>query len=109
MLSGLVLSDLTFVHIGNSDCLQDNRIINFWKRWQQFTILHKFRYCRKWFVCLFADSSFKIFCFVFREYKFTRNDRILYFFNNFDDFMNEEAQWIQSEKIKPRQKAPIYA
>jgi len=49
-VSGLILSDLTFVHIGNSDYLQDDRIINFWKRWQQFTILHKLRYCRKWFV-----------------------------------------------------------
>ncbi|UJR23689.1 hypothetical protein I4U23_026671 [Adineta vaga] len=87
---GLILSDLTFVHIGNSDYLQDDRIINFWKRWQQFTILHKLRYCRKW------------------EYKFIRNDRILYFFNNFDDYMNEEAQWIQSEKIKPRQKPVTY-
>ncbi|CAF3900221.1 unnamed protein product [Rotaria sp. Silwood2] len=88
---GLILSDLTFVHIGNSDYLQEDRIINFWKRWQQFTILHKLRYCRKW------------------EYKFVRNDRILYFFNNFDDYMNEEAQWIQSEKIKPRQKTNPYA
>ncbi|UJR25198.1 hypothetical protein I4U23_006551 [Adineta vaga] len=88
---GLILSDLTFVHIGNTDYLQDGRTINFWKRWQQFTILHKLRYCRKW------------------EHKFTRNDRILYFFNNFDDYMNEDAQWIQSEKIKPRQKANPYA
>ncbi|CAF3622739.1 unnamed protein product [Rotaria sordida] len=88
---GLILSDLTFVHIGNSDHLQDGRTINFWKRWQQFTILHKLRYCRKW------------------EYKFIRNDRILYFFNNFDDYMNEDAQWIQSEKIKPRQKTNPYA
>ena len=47
--------------------------------------------------------------FVFREYKFIRNDRILYFFNNFDDYMNEDAQWIQSEKIKPRQKTNPYA
>ncbi len=44
-----------------------------------------------------------------REYKFIRNDRILYFFNNFDDYMNEDAQWIQSEKIKPRQKLNSYA
>ncbi|CAF0731973.1 unnamed protein product [Rotaria sp. Silwood1] len=88
---GLILSDLTFVHIGNTDCLQDSQTINFWKRWQQFTILHKLRYCRKW------------------EYKFTRDDRILYFFNNFDDYMNEDAQWIQSEKIKPRQKTNPYA
>ncbi|CAF3424007.1 unnamed protein product [Rotaria socialis] len=88
---GLILSDLTFVHIGNVDYLPDGRTVNFWKRWQQFTILHKLRYCRKW------------------EYKFTRNDRILYFFNNFDDYMNEDAQWIQSEKIKPRQKTNPYA
>ena len=47
--SGLILSDLTFVHIGNTDYLQDGRTVNFWKRWQQFTILHKLRYCRKWF------------------------------------------------------------
>lgn len=44
-----------------------------------------------------------------REYKFVRNDRILYFFNNFDDYMNEDAQWMQSEKIKPRQKATPHA
>lgn len=53
---GLILSDLTFIHIGNSDFLQDDRIVNFWKRWQQFTILHKLRYCRKWFV--FKKDSF---------------------------------------------------
>ncbi|CAF1195778.1 unnamed protein product [Adineta ricciae] len=88
---GLILSDLTFVHIGNTDYLPDGRTVNFWKRWQQFTILHKLRYCRKW------------------EHKFIRNDRILYFFNNFDDYMNEDAQWIQSEKIKPRQKSNPYA
>jgi len=103
----LILSDLTFVHIGNSDYLQDNRIINFWKRWQQFTILHKLRYCRKWFV--FKIIIIIVNAFFFREYKFVRNDRILYFFNNFDDYMNEEAQWIQSEKIKPRQKINPYA
>ena len=50
--SGLILSDLTFIHIGNADYLQDDRIVNFWKRWQQFTILHKLRYCRKW--CVFT-------------------------------------------------------
>ena len=56
-LSGLILSDLTFVHIGNADYLQDNRTINFWKRWQQFTILHKLRYCRKWFVLSNQENS----------------------------------------------------
>lgn len=36
--SGLVLSDLTFVHIGNPDYLNDG-VINFSKRWQQHTIV----------------------------------------------------------------------
>ncbi len=34
---GLVLQDLTFVHIGNPDTF-DNKV-NFAKRWQQFNIL----------------------------------------------------------------------
>lgn len=35
---GLVLQDLTFVHIGNPDLLQDGSI-NFSKRWQQYNIV----------------------------------------------------------------------
>jgi hypothetical protein len=50
-----------------------------------------------------------LFLFSFREYKFIRNDRILFFLNNFDDYMNEDAQWMQSEKIKPRRKTNSYA
>ena len=34
---GLVLQDLTFVHIGNSDYVKDK--VNFAKRWQQYNIL----------------------------------------------------------------------
>ena len=34
---GLVLQDLTFVHIGNSDYVKDR--VNFAKRWQQYNIL----------------------------------------------------------------------
>ncbi len=61
-------------------------------------------------VCLFVFlEATKTLLNLFREHKFTRNDRILYFFNNFDDYMNEDAQWIQSEKIKPRQKTNPYA
>ena len=61
-------------------------------------------------VCFFKkNKKIILIYFVFREHKFTRNDRILYFFNNFDDYMNEDAQWIQSEKIKPRQKTNPYA
>lgn len=35
---GLVLQDLTFVHIGNPDYLPDGSI-NFSKRWQQYNIV----------------------------------------------------------------------
>jgi hypothetical protein len=38
---GLVLQDLTFVHIGNPDTIEDR--INFAKRWQQFNILVGYR------------------------------------------------------------------
>lgn len=45
---GLVLQDLTFVHIGNSDFLQDRSggYVNFSKRWQQYNIvinMHRWR------------------------------------------------------------------
>lgn len=36
--SGLVLQDLTFVHIGNPDYLEED-MINFSKRWQQYNIV----------------------------------------------------------------------
>lgn len=36
--SGLVLQDLTFVHIGNPDYLSEG-VINFSKRWQQHNIV----------------------------------------------------------------------
>ena len=45
--SGLILQDLTFVHIGNPDYLHDD-VINFAKRWQQFNILDNMKRFRKW-------------------------------------------------------------
>ena len=48
---GLVLQDLTFVHIGNPDKLPDGNI-NFSKRWQQFHILNNMKRFRKWSVML---------------------------------------------------------
>lgn len=44
--SGLVLQDLTFVHIGNSDLLPDGTI-NFSKRWQQFNIVENMKRFKK--------------------------------------------------------------
>ncbi|XP_063983968.1 guanine nucleotide-releasing factor 2 isoform X3 [Diachasmimorpha longicaudata] len=80
---GLVLQDLTFVHIGNSDLLPDGTI-NFSKRWQQFNIVENMKRFKK--------------C----TYSFKKNERIITFFNNFSDFLCEEAMWQISESIKPR-------
>lgn len=44
--SGLVLQDLTFVHIGNSNLLPDGNI-NFSKRWQQFNIVENMKKFKK--------------------------------------------------------------
>lgn len=81
---GLILQDLTFVHIGNNDLLPDGNV-NFSKRWQQFNILldnmKRFKKC---------------------TYSFKKNEKIITFLNNFDSYYNEEALWCISEKIKPR-------
>uniref|UniRef100_A0A183EEK1 Ras-GEF domain-containing protein n=1 Tax=Gongylonema pulchrum TaxID=637853 RepID=A0A183EEK1_9BILA len=53
---GLVLQDLTFVHIGNSDYLQPEQcngkrnLLNYGKRWQQFAILDSIRRFKSWYV-----------------------------------------------------------
>lgn len=44
---GLVLQDLTFVHIGNSNLLSDG-MINFSKRWQQYNIVENMKRFKKW-------------------------------------------------------------
>ncbi|EZA53685.1 Guanine nucleotide-releasing factor, partial [Ooceraea biroi] len=80
---GLVLQDLTFVHIGNSDLLPDGTI-NFSKRWQQFNIVENMKRFKK------------------GMYSFKKHERIITFFNNFSDFLCEEAMWQISESIKPR-------
>ncbi|KAL5277479.1 RAPGEF1 family protein [Megaselia abdita] len=82
---GLVLQDLTFVHVGNPDYLREG-VINFSKRWQQYNIIvnmKKFKKC---------------------TYPFRRNERIIGFFENFEDFLDEEQMWQISENIKPRGK-----
>ncbi|XP_072752968.1 guanine nucleotide-releasing factor 2 isoform X2 [Anoplolepis gracilipes] len=80
---GLVLQDLTFVHIGNNDLLPDGTI-NFSKRWQQFNIVENMKRFKK------------------GMYSFKKHERIITFFNNFSDFLCEEAMWQISESIKPR-------
>lgn len=80
---GLVLQDLTFVHIGNPDLLPEG-CINFTKRWQQYHIMENMKRFYK------------------EQYKFKKNERILAMFNEFDDLLSEEAMWQVSESIKPR-------
>jgi Rap guanine nucleotide exchange factor 1 len=41
-------------------------------------------------------------CFSCRTYSFKKHERIIAFFNNFDEFLCEEAMWQISESIKPR-------
>ncbi|XP_016095996.1 rap guanine nucleotide exchange factor 1-like [Sinocyclocheilus grahami] len=79
---GLILQDLTFVHLGNPDLI--NRKINFSKRWQQFNILDTMRRFQQ------------------VHYDLKHNDDIVSFFNDFSDHLAEEALWELSLKIKPR-------
>ncbi|XP_052460735.1 rap guanine nucleotide exchange factor 1 isoform X2 [Carassius gibelio] len=79
---GLILQDLTFVHLGNPDLV--NGKINFSKRWQQFNILDTMRRFQQ------------------VHYDLKHNDDIVSFFNDFSDHLAEEALWELSLKIKPR-------
>ncbi|XP_056394551.1 rap guanine nucleotide exchange factor 1 [Hyla sarda] len=79
---GLILQDLTFVHLGNPDHIDGK--VNFSKRWQQFNILDSMRRFQQ------------------VHYEIRRNDDIISFFNDFSDHLAEEALWELSLKIKPR-------
>ncbi|KAI1904750.1 hypothetical protein AGOR_G00008910 [Albula goreensis] len=79
---GLILQDLTFVHLGNPDLIDGK--VNFSKRWQQFNILDSMRRFQQ------------------VHYELKRNDDIVSFFNDFSDHLAEEALWELSLKIKPR-------
>uniref|UniRef100_A0A3B3ZLX1 CRK SH3-binding GNRP n=1 Tax=Periophthalmus magnuspinnatus TaxID=409849 RepID=A0A3B3ZLX1_9GOBI len=78
---GLILQDLTFVHLGNPDLIEGK--VNFSKRWQQFNILDSMRRFQQ-------------------HYELKRNEDIVSFFNDFSDHLAEEALWELSLKIKPR-------
>ncbi|GMT35942.1 hypothetical protein PFISCL1PPCAC_27239, partial [Pristionchus fissidentatus] len=87
---GLVLQDLTFVHVGNQQYLTKDQVgerenlINYNKIWQQYAVLDSMRKFRLW------------------SYTFEKDDRILRFLNYFDKHLNEEETWQLSEQIKPR-------
>jgi len=79
---GLVLQDLTFVHIGNPDTFDGK--VNFAKRWQQFNILDNLMRFKK------------------KTYPFERKEEIIKFFGDFVDYWSEDQMWTVSETIKPR-------
>ncbi|XP_070689843.1 rap guanine nucleotide exchange factor 1-like isoform X2 [Pempheris klunzingeri] len=83
---GLILQDLTFVHLGNPDTLMtpQGSKVNFSKRWQQFNILDTLR-------------SYQHNC-----YSLQPNDEIISFFNDFSDHLAEEALWELSLRLRPR-------
>ncbi|CAF0874957.1 unnamed protein product [Brachionus calyciflorus] len=80
---GLILQDLTILHIANPDYLPSGNC-NFWKRWQQFNILERLRYFKR--------------C----NYNFKPNSKIQELFNDFKDYIGEDAQYTLSEQLKPR-------
>lgn len=82
---GLILTDITFVHLGNPDELQDGKI-NFVKRWQQFNILDSVRRFKE------------------ELYDFERSEKIMDYFNEYENHMDEDEMWEQSLVIHPRGK-----
>ncbi|XP_035514092.1 rap guanine nucleotide exchange factor 1-like [Morone saxatilis] len=83
---GLILQDLTFVHLGNPDMLMTSQgsKVNFSKRWQQFNILDTLRSYQQ------------------TRYSLQPNDDIISFFNDFSDHLAEEALWELSLRLRPR-------
>ncbi|XP_049435668.1 rap guanine nucleotide exchange factor 1-like isoform X3 [Epinephelus fuscoguttatus] len=83
---GLILQDLTFVHLGNPEMLMtsEGSKVNFSKRWQQFNILDTLRSYQQ------------------VPYALQPNDDIISFFNDFNDHLAEEALWDLSLRIRPR-------
>ncbi|XP_074527406.1 rap guanine nucleotide exchange factor 1-like [Halichoeres trimaculatus] len=83
---GLILQDLTFVHLGNPDNLTtpQGSKVNFSKRWQQFNILDTLRTYQQ------------------VHYSLQPNDEIISFFNDFSDHLAEEALWELSLRLRPR-------
>ncbi|XP_022085082.1 rap guanine nucleotide exchange factor 1-like isoform X2 [Acanthaster planci] len=82
---GLILQDITFVHIGNPDHLPDSHHINFTKCWQFYNILDSMRRFKQ------------------HHYDNLRSSpKILAFFNDFIDFLDEESMWQLSKTIKPQ-------
>uniref|UniRef100_A0A672GKS6 CRK SH3-binding GNRP n=1 Tax=Salarias fasciatus TaxID=181472 RepID=A0A672GKS6_SALFA len=83
---GLILQDLTFVHLGNPETLMTSQgsKVNFSKCWQQFNILKTLRSFQQVSYSLQPDGD------------------IVSFFNDFSDHLAQEALWELSLRIRPK-------
>jgi Rap guanine nucleotide exchange factor 1 len=96
---GLILQDLTFVHVGNPDKLHvpmpsDSpdgvggatvELVNYGKRWQQFAILDNVRRFKAW------------------PYPLERDERVIRgALHNFQPALDEEETWTRSFELKPK-------
>ncbi|KAI6176871.1 hypothetical protein M3Y97_00845700 [Aphelenchoides bicaudatus] len=83
---GLILQDLTFVHLGNPEHLTHDKaknLLNFGKRWQQYAILDNVRRFGRW------------------SYDIEKDDKIVSLFNEFNALPEEET-WSRSYELVPR-------
>lgn len=108
---GLILQDLTFVHLGNPDLLTtpQGSKVNFSKCCQQFNILDTLRsYQQVWATPPVCSICLKYLCvlrylyFSCRHYSLQPDEDIISFFNDFSDHLAEEALWELSLKIRPK-------
>ncbi|XP_065192749.1 rap guanine nucleotide exchange factor 1-like [Sycon ciliatum] len=83
---GLYLQDLTFINIGNTNMLDDNKdCVNFAKRWRQFKVMCKIKQYQQ------------------HGYESTKRDEdIIQYFNGFSSHLGEEELWERSMLLKPR-------
>ena len=82
---GLILTDITFIHLGNPQELPDGKV-NFVKRWQQYNVLDTVRKFKE------------------QLYDFPRNEKVLDFFNEYEDHLDEDEMWELSQTLRPRGK-----
>uniref|UniRef100_A0A915CN79 Ras-GEF domain-containing protein n=1 Tax=Ditylenchus dipsaci TaxID=166011 RepID=A0A915CN79_9BILA len=99
---GLILQDLTFVHVGNPDRSFSNsetkngstekgkNLINYGKRWQQFAILDNIRRFKTW------------------PYDIQRDDKVLRVFDDFSNYLQEEETWTRFQRSAPIHPQPEF-
>ena len=99
---GLILQDLTFVHIGNQDNVKGK--VNFAKTVAAVQHLGKqiliYNYINIIYLNFFFQDNLRRFK---REnYHFERKESICQYFGNFEDSLSDNELWAISKKLKPQ-------